>query len=270
MKEKDSWELRCSEERFEDLKNDERFWTILTLARALNALRFCQMAYFAMPDEDTPAAMRQRINSFVFTGAVLYEALEFAQTLGEYFHDLPEFRETWGTLFRDRELREFRETSLHRLRNTFVFHFDREIAPQALQGFRKAPYIFDSGQGATIGNAYYSLADLASLYFLVKEEDDDHLSAEELEEIFKARFVLLMQRMLDLSRRFGTAADELIAVALKELDPAARIHYLPANKGGFILATLKRIANALDVSAGRLLKWIGVHRGAQTHRKRLD
>jgi len=223
MKEKDSWELRCSEEKFGDLRGDERFWSILTLARALNALRFCQMAFFGVLDEDTPAAIRQRINSFVFTGAVLYEALEFAQTLGEYFHDLPEFRETWSMLFRDRELREFRETTLYQLRNKFVFHFDREMAAQALQGFRKPPYIFNSGQGTTVGNAYYSLADLASLYFLLKEEGDDQLSAEALEEAFTARSVLLMQRMTDLSGRFGAAAEELIAVAYKELDPGARI-----------------------------------------------
>ncbi len=80
MKERDSWELRCSEEKFADLRNDERFWSILTLARSLNALRFCQLAFLALPDDDTPAARRQRINSFVFTGAVLYEALGFAQT----------------------------------------------------------------------------------------------------------------------------------------------------------------------------------------------
>lgn len=224
MNERERWELRCSEEKFEDLKKDERFWSILTLSRAMNALRFCQVAFFHLPDEDTPSSRRQRINSFVFTGAVLYAALEFARTtLGKYFHHLPEFRKGFGSLFGDRAVREFRDTSLYRLRNKFVFHFDGEVAPQALRGFRKPPYIFESGHGPTVGNACYDLADLASLYFLLREEGDDQLSAEALEEAFKARFVGLMQRMKDLSGRFGIAADELIAAALKELDPDARI-----------------------------------------------
>lgn len=224
MKEKQSWELRCSEEKFEDLRNDERFWAILTLARTMNALRFCQTAFFHLPDEDTPSARRQRINSFVFTGAVLYAALEFARTLGKYFRHLPVYGEGIGSLLRDRAVRRFRDTSLYRLRNKFVFHFDEDVAPQALQGFQKPPYIFDSGQGPKIGNAYYDLADSASLYFLLMEEDDDQLSAEELEKAVEARFRDLTGRMSDLSGRFGAAADELIAAGLKELDPDARLH----------------------------------------------
>ncbi len=223
MKESNSWELRCSEEKFGDLRDDQRFWSILTLARTLNALRFCQLAFFALPDEDTPAARRQRINSFVFTGGVLYEALNFAETLGQYFIHLPEFKEGFGSLFQDKVLREFRATILYRLRNKFVFHFDGEVAPQALRGFRKPPYVFASGHGPTVGNTHYDLADLASLYFLLREEDDDQLSAEALEKTFKARFVDLTKRMTDLSGRFGAAADELIAAGLKELDPDARI-----------------------------------------------
>lgn len=223
MKEKESWELRCSEEKFGDLSGDERFWSILTLARALNALRFSQVAFFAVSDEDTPAGRRQRINSFVFTGAVLYEAMGFAQTIGQYFHYLPEFKEGLGRLFQDRVLRDFRDTTLHRLRNNFAFHFDGEVAPQALRGFRKPPYVFESGRGPTTGNAHYDLADLASLYFLLREEGDDQLSAEALEEAFKARFLDVTRRMTDLSGRFGAAADELIAAGLKELDPDARI-----------------------------------------------
>ncbi len=221
MKERDNWELRCSEDKFGDLRDDERFWSILTLARSLNAFRFCQLAFFALPDDDTPAARRQRINSFVFTGAVLYEALGFAQTLGEHFHYLPEFKQGLGRLFQDRILREFRDTSLYLIRNKFVFHFDEEVAPQALRGFRKPPYIFASGHGPTAGNACYDLADVASLYFLLKEDDDDQLSAE----AFKARFLHLTEKMTDLSGRFGAAADELIAAGLKELDPDAGIFH---------------------------------------------
>lgn len=224
MKEEERWELRCSEKKFEELRNNERFWSILTLARALNELRFSQVAYFGPQEDDTPASRRQRINSFVFTGAILYEALGFAQTLGKYFQHLAAFKDGLARLFEDKTVRDFRDTTLHRLRNKFVFHFDDEVPTQALRGFRKPPYIFNSGQGPRIGNAYYDLADSASLYFLLMEKNDDQLSAEELERAVEERFRDLARKMSNLSGRFGAAADELIAAGLKELDPDARLH----------------------------------------------
>ncbi len=225
MKEKDSWELRCSEEKFEDLRNDERFWSIVTLARTLNALRFSQVAFFAVSDEDTPAARRQRINSFVYSSAILYEALNFAQTLGKYFSDLPEFQEGFGRLFQDKALLQFRDTTLHQIRNKFTFHFDGQVPPQALQHFTEPPYIFASGLGPTVGNTYYELADLASLYYLLTENGEE-LKQGELE----ARFIDLTTSTKNISEAFGIAGDKLIGAGLVQLDPAAQLSYLPATE----------------------------------------
>lgn len=104
-KQQDPWEITLSGEEFERLKQDERFWAVLTLARTVNALRFVQVA--GISEEDTPSAQRQRMNSFLFLGAILYEGLQFAGILGKYFRDIPEFKEGFGELFKDRKLRAF-------------------------------------------------------------------------------------------------------------------------------------------------------------------
>lgn len=67
------WEIVCSKDKFDDLRSDDRFLALLTLARFVNALRFCQQAVIDAQNKDTPSGSRQRINSFLFASSVLYE-----------------------------------------------------------------------------------------------------------------------------------------------------------------------------------------------------
>lgn len=205
------WEITLSKEEFERVKQDERFWAILTLARILNALRFVQLAGLSAESNDTPYTQRQRLNSFLFLGAILYDGLIFARSLGKHFREFPEFKDGFGRLFEDREVRDFSDNMLSKLRNKFVFHFDKDVAPEAIRSLDLTQYVFASGADRHTGTVHYWLADVASLFCLL--DQDNGVSIGDLQ----AWFTNLIHRTTDLSGRFGTAAEELIAAAMEGL-----------------------------------------------------
>src|SRR5688500_15467834 len=73
--ESDPWQVSCSADQFEAWRNDAGFCAVVTLARVANALRFAVYALVAVESSDTPAAKRQRMNSFMYSGALVFEAL---------------------------------------------------------------------------------------------------------------------------------------------------------------------------------------------------
>jgi hypothetical protein len=130
------WNIECTPDTFESLKSDERFLSLLTLARFTNAIRFCQQSAISASQSDSPSASRQIINSFLFASSVLYEGFLLVERLGKHFHDLDSFKQGFGALLRDKKVIKLRKSFLHRMRNKFVFHFDSDIFKDALGNFK--------------------------------------------------------------------------------------------------------------------------------------
>ena len=155
------WDISCTKDIFEIMKTDERFLNLLTLARLLNALRFCQQPVIEARTSNKPSASRQRINSFLFASSVLYEGFILVENLGQYFRDAESFRNGFAVLLKDKNVKHLRATVLKRMRNKFVFHFDRNMTLEALKEFELPNYRFATGFGKASGELYYGLADEA-------------------------------------------------------------------------------------------------------------
>src|SRR3990172_9490337 len=108
----DGWQIVITAEKFEMLRDDRRFRLLLTLGRIINALRFCHMA---VVNENSPFR-GNRINSFLFMSAVLYEGIKVTRNLGRDFRDLDSFKTGIGALLRDKDTQDLWDTSLNRLR----------------------------------------------------------------------------------------------------------------------------------------------------------
>lgn len=214
-----TWEITLSREQFKGLQKNERFWAVLTLARVVNALRFIQVAANSPESHDSPSVHRQIMNSCLFLGAVLYEGMAFAKSLGKHFKDMPAFSKDFGKLFEDPDVKKFHKRTLKKLRDKFVFHFDKDVAPGALRNLDLPQYVFISGRGNAVGEAYYWLADVASVNYLLDLDGDIH------EKEFLTSLSALLQRITDLSKCFGIAADELIAAALESMASAMTLTY---------------------------------------------
>ena len=96
---KKNWNISCSTILFEKLRTDERFIAILNLARISNALLFCQISALDSRKDNNPSSGRQVINSFLYASAVLYEGLNRADSLGQYFKDLESFKITFKVTY---------------------------------------------------------------------------------------------------------------------------------------------------------------------------
>jgi hypothetical protein len=200
--------ITCSKKKFDVLRTDDRFLGLLTLARVVNALRFCQKAAIDAKDTPGPAGARSRINSALYASSVLYEGFLVIEKLGRYFRDLNSFKTGFGALLRDKAVGTFRESVLKRMRNKFVFHFDQGVARESFNHFELPEYNFASGTGRTSGEMYFGLADEAVMNYLLQPAEN------ESDESLKGRCEKTLQNITQIMGRFTESAERLMADVL--------------------------------------------------------
>ncbi|MCA1791543.1 MAG: hypothetical protein LC667_17345 [Thioalkalivibrio sp.] len=199
------WVCRLSRDEFSRLRDDESFHALLALARVVNSLRFMHQALLDSQKDDSPPRIRQRITSFIFTGAVLFEGIQLSKRLGKYFRSLQSFS-GFTAIHKDPDVEGLFKDQLRRLRNEAVFHFDTESIARCLKELDGDKITFMRGSGSEQGNVYYELADTTALHLLTGTP----ASAEAVVE--HSRF--MVQHVTNLSVRFVKAADELISTVL--------------------------------------------------------
>lgn len=111
-----NWAIEIDKAQFDKLKTQERFWQLLALARAVNTLRFVQVALHAHPEgSESLQATRTKLKSFFFTCALLYEAFLLVQRLPKHFHDNDAFKPL-QELLKEPIATELRNANLNPLR----------------------------------------------------------------------------------------------------------------------------------------------------------
>jgi hypothetical protein len=155
------WKIVTDKDNFDKLKTEESFCSIVALGRAVNALFFVHQALVAHEGDDSPAAVRARYNSVLFSSAILAEAFLLVRGLGKHFSELPEFR-TLSKLVNGRDARSIIESAFFTVRNKLVFHFDPEEIGRQLKDLELTEPIFISAMGQTNGQTYFELSDLCA------------------------------------------------------------------------------------------------------------
>lgn len=204
-----SYDISCSKEAFVRLKTDERFLALLTLVRVINALRFCQKAAIDANVVAGPVGARTRINSFLFAASVLYEGFFAVEQLAMHFKDFDSYRNDFAVLLKDRDTQSLRQSVLKRMRNKFVFHFDRDVAQQSFDHFKLPVYKFASGTGKASGEMYFGLADEAVINYLLQPANN------EPDESIRNRYEKILQDTTQLMGRFTESAKRLMAEAME-------------------------------------------------------
>jgi hypothetical protein len=196
-----------SKEHFEKLRSDRKFARLLNLARTVNAVYFCFNSLLDYSGDETPAGQRQHINAFLFAAGVLHEGFIVAERLEKHFGDRDSYRKGFGTLLADSKTQTFRKTVLKRMRNKFVFHYDKEVAEQTLKRLDLNEYVFATGTGGKRRGTYYNLADEIVINHLL-----DELPADQQESFFRDTLKSIGETL----SRFVDCADALIGDVLSE------------------------------------------------------
>lgn len=212
------YDISCSKAIFDVVKTDARFLSLLTLARFVNALRFCQKAGIDAQGTAGPAGARSSVNSFLFAASVLYEGFLLVQKLGKYYKDRDSFKSGFGALLRDKKVGSLRESVLYRMRNKFVFHFDEEVAKQSLENFELPEYKFASGIGKASGEMVFVLADEVVINYLLQP------TSNETDATLKERYKGILEDTTQVMGKFLEAAERLMGDVLRDMGFKVKIH----------------------------------------------
>jgi hypothetical protein len=202
------WICKIPQERLADFRNEESFHWLLALARVVNSLRFMHQSLLDYQDDDSPLGIRQRVNSFMYMGALLFEGIELSKRLRKHFRTTEGFS-GFSSLHKDAAVESLLK-DLRRLRNEAVFHFDTSTIAMSLGALSADEATFVRGSGFAQGNVYYELADATALQILTGTHQSSELSNERSKTVVK--------QVTDLSVRFVKAADELISLTLHSMD----------------------------------------------------
>ncbi len=201
------WNIVIKKEEFDALKTKECFWALVALGRAVNALRFVQMPLINHENDDSPAAMRARYNSLLFSSALFVESFLLVQRLNKHFWQMAEFQQLSSVTNKSKEAQDLINAGLFDLRNKLVFHFEIDEIGKQLALLKLSEPIFVSAMGQTNGQVYYELPDLCALSTFsgsLLRDDDTYLEA------MKNR----MKAVSDLITDFATEAEKLIVTVL--------------------------------------------------------
>lgn len=202
------WQIGCNKSRFERWRKDPSFLAVVTLARIVNAMRFAGTSLKHTVNDESPSSIRQRINSFMYTGALLYEAAKYVQKVKKQLGGYTAYRERLKPLFETTEAKDLLEKQLSKLRNRGVFHFDHTFIPVRVAADPDGWCVFARGVGDTTGESYYDLADRSTLDGVVGGQPTE----------FRVRYQELDRRTTELMKSFLDAADETINEALSPDD----------------------------------------------------
>jgi len=191
----------------EEIKLSEHFCAILALARIVNSIRFVLRAAIDSKDRDTPEASRQRINSFLYLGALLYEGIQAVKgEINKVLRHYSSFRQNFVPLFRDKEIESLCSFVLGPLRKKIVFHFDMNTISETLKNvdLRELTFAKSHSQGA--GDVVYILADVIVVNYLLNLTSNQ--DSKKIED--------LIEKVVSFSEKFCNAADEVISEVLND------------------------------------------------------
>lgn len=201
------WQIRLARDKFTPPLDDPEFRTVVKLARAANAVLFCQLLLIEDRGKDSPQVQRIRMNALLYLCPLLYELFDLARVhVGRDLRNYPAFEQHFRPIFRDRSTTDLLEGPLKRVRNEGVFHFSSDSIPNGLAGLERETFNFLVADGKSVEGTYHSLADEA----VVHAGFGVNGTTEEIYEQLR----LVIKQVADLSARFAEAAEQLIAEVL--------------------------------------------------------
>jgi hypothetical protein len=199
------WTISLPKDKFDEIKKDLAFCSVTALARAVNAIHFVQSPLLTSENDDTPAGMRTRYNSLLFTCALFAEATLLVQKMHKHFKQEAAFQEI-VRITASKEAQAVLNTNLFKLRNRLVFHFGIDEIENQLGTLNLENPIFVSGLGSTKYQTYLEMADIAALRTLLGNEFP--------KDIEKVRPIIKL--VVELTVKFLTAAENFMVAVLKE------------------------------------------------------
>jgi hypothetical protein len=184
--------------------SDPKFAYVVALARAVNALNAAHSLMMGTEGRDTPAALRDRMNSHFFVSGVLYEALKLIRAMSTVFTGDESFETSLRLILKDTSGQSLERMHLKCVRHGGVFHFLPDQFAEAIAKTGMIECVFAVSLGHKRGDVHYAFADYITAEMMVGTRLDDAVVVTEM-----------MNKMLKLVKQIVEHSENFIADQLK-------------------------------------------------------
>ena len=188
---------------FNKCRDDKQFAYVVALARAMNALNSAHSLMLSTTGKETPAALRDRMNSHFFVSAILYETLQLIKKMSPVYGKDKMFQDSLQTLLKDKTAQALEQTHLKAVRRDAVFHYVPDRFAEAMAKTPITECVFASTIGEKKGDIHYAFADLIAAEMTVGGRLDDAAVVNSM-----------MENMLNLVKQFIDHSENFIAEQL--------------------------------------------------------
>src|SRR5258708_21930309 len=182
---------------------DKKFAYVVALARAVNALNSAHSLMISTTGRDTPAALRDRMNSYFFVSAILYESLKLIETMSPVYGKDKSFQTSLQLLLKDKTAQALKRMHLKAVRRDAVFHYLPDRFAEAIAKTPMTECVFASILGQQKGSIHYAFADYIAAEMMVGTRIDDAVVVNDMME----KTLALVKQFIDHSENF--IADQL-------------------------------------------------------------
>ena len=201
------WQMSCDQETFEKCRHDEKFPYIVALGRAVNTITFMHSAMKYPVNDNSPAAKRGRLNSYLFGSAIMYEALGLVRNMGKAFVDDELYQNGLRLILKEDIAKNIESAHLKPARHGAVFHFDADRFKETIDNQPPYECLFVSARGNSRMGTAYSYSDIVSAEILV--------GFPAAGDKFEPVFADAVKQASALVTKFADQAEPLIASHLK-------------------------------------------------------
>jgi hypothetical protein len=183
---------------------DKKFAYVVALARAVNALNSAHSLMLNSTGKDTPAALRDRMNSYFFVSAILYESLKLIERMSPVYGKDKSFQTSLQMVLKNKTAQALERMHLKAVRRDAVFHYLPDRFAEAIIKTPMTECVFASILGQQKGSIHYAFADYIAAEIMAGTRIDDAVVVNDM-----------MEKTLALVKHFIVQSESFIADQLK-------------------------------------------------------
>lgn len=183
---------------FKKCRTDKKFAYVVALARAVNALNSAHSLMINTGSRDDPAALRDRMNSYFFVLAILYETLELIRKMSPVYRKDKSFQDSLQTVLKDKTAQALEQTHLKAARRDAVFHYVPDRFAEAIAKTPITECVFAAIRGQRKGDIHYAFADMIAAEIGAGTRIDNGAAVNDMME----KTLNLVKQFIDHSENF--------------------------------------------------------------------
>lgn len=200
------------EEYLLSIKNEKNFITAIQLGRMLGAIRYNKILHVqVIEDEEMSTSLKLHI--LLIHAAYLFESIKKFNETKSNFENLENYKKNTDKI--DKILNEANDSNsftnkvLKKIRNKIAFHFDEDVIEEVIGKFvddsikENRDVVLISGKSELVKDTTYLLADNMNINYVLGQIEGEEKSEKE-------KFIILSEKLLDLSGSFCELLDLLI------------------------------------------------------------